>query len=47
METYTDAGNVDRLDEEEADEPANVGLDTKLAGYFSGNLFFILTKGLG
>jgi hypothetical protein len=39
METYTDAGNVDRLDEEEADEPANVGLDTRLAGYFRGISF--------
>lgn len=34
METYTDAGNVDRLYEEEADELANVAFDTTLAGSY-------------
>ncbi|WP_433965220.1 nucleotidyl transferase AbiEii/AbiGii toxin family protein [Tunturiibacter gelidiferens] len=34
IETYTDAGNVDRLYEEEADELERVGFDTVLAGAF-------------
>jgi predicted nucleotidyltransferase len=34
LETYTDAGNVDRLYEEEGDELANVGFDTTLAGSY-------------
>jgi predicted nucleotidyltransferase len=34
IETYTDAGNVDRLYVEEADELERVGFDTILAGAF-------------
>jgi predicted nucleotidyltransferase len=34
METYTDAGNVDRLYEEEGDELESVGFDTTLAGSY-------------
>jgi predicted nucleotidyltransferase len=34
IETYTDAGNVNRLYEEEADELERVGFDTILAGAF-------------
>jgi predicted nucleotidyltransferase len=34
LETYTDAGNVDRLYEEEADELVRVGHDAILAGAF-------------
>jgi predicted nucleotidyltransferase len=34
LETYTEAGNVDRLYEEEADELELVGFDTVLAGAF-------------
>jgi predicted nucleotidyltransferase len=34
IETYTDAGNVNRLYEEEADELERVGFDTTLAGAF-------------
>jgi predicted nucleotidyltransferase len=34
LDTYTDAGNVDRLYEEEADELERVGFDTVLAGAF-------------
>jgi predicted nucleotidyltransferase len=34
LETYTDAGNADRLYEEEAEELALVGFDTVLAGAF-------------
>lgn len=34
LETYTDAGNVDRLYEEEADELELVGFDTVLAGAY-------------
>lgn len=34
LETYTDAGNADRLYEEEAEELALVGFDTLLAGAF-------------
>jgi predicted nucleotidyltransferase len=34
METYTDAGNVNRLYEEEADELERVGFDTTLAGVY-------------
>jgi predicted nucleotidyltransferase len=34
IETYTDAGNVDRLYEEEDDELERVGFDTILAGAF-------------
>jgi predicted nucleotidyltransferase len=34
METYTDAGNVDRLYEEEGEELERVGFDTTLAGAF-------------
>jgi predicted nucleotidyltransferase len=34
LETYSDAGNVDRLYEEEGDELANVGFDTTLAGSY-------------
>jgi predicted nucleotidyltransferase len=35
IETYTDAGNLNRLYEEEADELERVGFDTILAGAFS------------
>jgi len=34
METYTDAGNVDRLYEEEGDELARVNFDTSVAGSY-------------
>jgi predicted nucleotidyltransferase len=34
METYTDAGNLDRLYDEESEELARVGFDTKLAGSY-------------
>ena len=34
IETYTDAGNMDRLYEEESEELERVGFDTVLAGAF-------------
>lgn len=34
METYTDAGNVDRLYQEEVDELERVSFDTSLAGSY-------------